>query len=94
MRTPNSINLEMPHGSCWALLRGTCSASTEQKEDDCCTYRCPFYKPKDCEDWIRIEDKQGINLIPPEEYYDKRNAKSKLPQGYSFWRIVRRRAPQ
>ena len=32
---------------------------------------CPFYKPVGCEDWIRSERKDGIWLIPPEEYYDK-----------------------
>lgn len=34
----------------------------------CNTYRCPFYKPKGCKDWLRVEKGVTISLIPPEEY--------------------------
>lgn len=30
---------------------------------------CKFYKPIDCEDWIRAERGGEIWLIPPEEYF-------------------------
>ena len=32
---------------------------------------CPFYKPKECEDWIRAIRKGEEWLIPPEEYYEE-----------------------
>ena len=30
---------------------------------------CKWYKPKDCEDWIRSERNGEVWLIPPEEYF-------------------------
>lgn len=92
MRTQNSINLLMPHGDCWAKLRGACSAMRKLEDKVCGTHECPYYKPKGCEDWIRVEDKQGINLIPPEEYYEARKVKPKLPEKAEKWVICLRRA--
>ena len=36
---------------------------------DCDKANCKWYKPKDCEDWIRSERGDEIWLIPPEEYF-------------------------
>lgn len=33
----------------------------------CGTYGCPFYKPIDCKDWIRIDRKHMVIMIVPEE---------------------------
>ena len=66
MRTPGSINLVHTKEPCFALEMHMCAILTE-KDRHCGTWKCPFYKPSGCEDWIRIEDGYGINLIPPEE---------------------------
>lgn len=33
---------------------------------------CPFYKPVGCEDWVRVEHDGEVWIVPPEEYYEKR----------------------
>lgn len=51
---------------CFALKAdGSCDITVGKV--DC---PCLFYKPKDCEDWVRSERKDGTWLIPPEEYYE------------------------
>jgi len=37
--------------------------------------KCPFYKPKGCEDWIRVERDGQVWLVPPEEYYNREERK-------------------
>lgn len=72
MKTKNSIRLEETRQICCAYsITVNCSALTIADEQ-CGSYRCPFYKPQGCKDWVRIEDEDGCNLIPPEEYYDAR----------------------
>lgn len=69
MRTSNSIRLEETRQPCCHFSAAVeCSAMTTADER-CGSYRCPFYKPEGCRDWVRIEDNDGINLMPPEEYY-------------------------
>lgn len=50
---------------CFASLYGGCAILTKLED---CGYRCPFYKPIGCEDWVRYETKDQIFLISPEEY--------------------------
>ena len=38
----------------------------------CGTFECPFYKPKDCTAWIRIDGEKEVALLPPEEYFTYR----------------------
>ena len=72
MRTKHSIELYRMKEPCFAASwDGECRALTTPHKD-CGDYRCPFYKPINCKDWVRIEDRQGINLIPPEEAYGKK----------------------
>ena len=70
MKTRNSINLSGCRLICFGLRtphgKKTCSVKKDTTPD--CGVACPFYKPDACEDWIRVEDRDGINLIPPEEY--------------------------
>lgn len=44
----------------------------EEKHPNCGTFFCPFYKPADLcegdEPWVRIDQEDGVLLIPPEEY--------------------------
>ena len=64
-----TIDLKKCKGSCFAYLSiaDACKILI-QKEESCNTYMCPFYKPKDCKDWVRIKDGQGTSLVPFEEY--------------------------
>lgn len=45
-----------------------CSALTDRHKD-CGSYKCPFYKPSECGDWIKIEKPKHVELYAPEEYY-------------------------
>lgn len=68
MVTKHSINLKYTHDPCFALFkRGNSCRLLTSMHEKCGTYKCPFYKPEDCTDWIRIEDNTGVNLIPPED---------------------------
>ena len=67
MITAHSIDLKHTDEPCFAKTRfGGCKLLVIMAKQ--CGYECPFYKPDGCKDWIRVEDKQGINLIPPEEF--------------------------
>ena len=67
MITLHSIDLKRTDEPCFAKSRyGNCTLLVIQAEK--CCYKCPFYKPDGCKDWIRVEDYQGANLIPPEEF--------------------------
>lgn len=55
-------------GRCCMATKHGCAALKEA-EDTCGTYRCPFYKPKGCKDWIRRDREKKVLLIPPEDYY-------------------------
>lgn len=52
---------------CYALVGGSCDVLTHT---DC--NNCAFYKPIDCEDWIKVEEDGRVYIMPPEEY-DERN---------------------
>ena len=67
MITLHSIDLKTTDEPCFARTRlGSCKLLVFMAKE--CGYKCPFYKPDGCRDWIRIDDKQGSNLIPPEEF--------------------------
>lgn len=72
MITEHSINLCGIREKCFGeTYDGGCLILSEQQEG-CGTEKCPFYKPSLCKSWVRIEDRQGIWLIPPEEVYGKK----------------------
>lgn len=73
MITLHSIDLKYVKDSCFALAPryGVCKLLTEQHEQ-CGSQKCPFYKPAGCKDWVRVEDKHGISIVPAEEYYKYR----------------------
>ena len=54
---------------CFASISDGCAILTKMPIK--CSPDCAFYKPQGCEDWIR-QEKDGIWLIPPEEYYKGR----------------------
>ena len=68
MVTIHSINLKQINEPCFAAIgqKNGCRVLS-RTNDGCGTYRCPFYKPRDCKEWIRIDDRTGVNLIPPED---------------------------
>ena len=52
---------------CFAEAGGGCTILTK-----CNCKSCRFYKPTDCEDWVRVEQDGRVYIMPPEEY-DERN---------------------
>ena len=54
---------------CFAEMDMGCKILTTECEG---RDKCKFYKPKDCEDWIRAERGDEVWLIPPEEYFAER----------------------
>ena len=71
MITIHSVDLKRSEDPCFASIGyGESSGCRVLSKmfDGCGTYRCPFYKPEGCRDWIRIDDRMGVNLIPPEDY--------------------------
>ncbi len=77
MITLHSIDLKYVKDPCFALAParyGGCKLLTTVDEK-CGTYKCPFYKPLGCKDWVRVEDRQGTALVPEEEYYRQRRTK-------------------
>ena len=72
MITKHSIDLTRVDEPCfaWSIVIG-CQVLSRQQAG-CGTYRCPFYKPRHCREWIRVEDKQGVNLVPPEDMKEGR----------------------
>jgi len=71
MITKHSIDLTKVNETCFAKTSlGICRIFGILR-DDCGSYKCPFYKPDGCKAWVRIEDRTGVNLIPPEEAFGK-----------------------
>lgn len=69
MITKHSIDLTRVNDPCCGLIgNGEGCRILIQMDEHCGTWRCPFYKPQGCKDWIRIKDRTGINLIPPEDW--------------------------
>lgn len=76
MITVHSIDLKKINSPCFALSKALKGCKVLiHTEEECCTYKCPFYKPDGCKDWVRIEDRTGINLIPPEEAFGRNRRK-------------------
>lgn len=73
MITLNSIDLKLIDDPCFGEIAGKrCAILSKVTTKDCRTYKCPFYKPKECREWVRVEDRDGINLVPEEEYHRRR----------------------
>lgn len=81
MVTEHSIHLEFCIDPCCHADPVEDCKGLRAKEEHC-DYRCKFYKPIGCSDWIRIEDEDGISLVPPEEYETERKAKKKREVEY------------
>lgn len=76
MKTINSIELKDASDPCFGIENAagkkTCRILCESEPK--CDSSCSFYKPENCKDWVRVEDEEGISLVPPEEYYSIRRA--------------------
>ena len=74
MVTIHSQDLKTIDEPCFAAIghRNGCRVLM-RTHDNCGTYKCPFYKPKDCKEWVRIDDKNGVSLIPPEDLGGKKD---------------------
>jgi len=69
VKTHNSIDLTEISDKCFAALQHEegCTVLIAP-EDRCGTIGCPFYKPEGLKDWVRITDKDGTFILPPEEH--------------------------
>jgi len=70
MITLHSIDLKTISDPCFAEFdrRGIYGCRILHRMPKECGYKCPFFKPKGCRDWIRV----GEWVVPPEEYYKQR----------------------
>ena len=91
MITKNTIILDKPSGPCFAhnSYAGKIVCGVLTKEDPTCGCSCPFYKPRDCSDWIRIEDGHQIYIIPAEEYFEARGSGKADTKKIPTWKIRR-----
>lgn len=55
---------------CFADRMGVCSVLVETITDEC-NATCPFYKPKGCREWVRINTDAKAWLLTPEEYEER-----------------------
>ena len=66
------INMNHVSGPCFALANnGECKA-LRRTHRNCGTPNCPFYKPAECKDWVRVENVWGKWLMPPEDVYGEK----------------------
>lgn len=75
MLTTHSIDLKKINDICFAAIGYRDNLGCRiliRAHEGCGSYRCPFYKPKDCKDWVRVDDRMGVNLIPPEDLGGKK----------------------
>ena len=57
------IDITKQDQKCFALAFKQCTIMTETKCEG-----CKFYKPEGCDDWVRIDMKDRVLIIAPEEY--------------------------
>lgn len=57
------IDITNSKEKCFAEIFGTC---TILKRTDC--DGCKWYKPRNCDDWVRIEKNGKVYLMTPEEH--------------------------
>lgn len=62
------VKYETTHGKCYGKGDTFPCKVMDEPDIHCGTFRCPFYKPADLKGWIRRDEKDGVVLIPPEEY--------------------------
>lgn len=67
---------------CWAEGKHGCKA-LKIPHEDCGSYKCPFYKPEGCEDWIRSEIDGEQVLKIPKSYEPEKLEKPKQ----DYWRF-------
>ena len=53
-------------GDCFARMPNGCKALSKV-ERTCGTYKCPFYKPKGCKEWIKLGHGTHIHMLTPTE---------------------------
>lgn len=68
--------IEESDSVCFARRHSFCECLSEIHRG-CGTYRCPFYKPLGCEDWLRIDDGYFVNMYMPEEFEFREYGKDK-----------------
>ena len=94
MITKHSIAINDSLGECFAaVLHGASCKVLKRPVPECGTAGCPFYKPKGCCDWVRVQDGKQATLVPPEEYYEERWKKKTSTDSAPVWRITMKTTP-
>lgn len=70
---------------CFAEIMGQCVVLRKKECEG-----CKYYKPKECEDWVRVDKDDRIYLMTPEEYERRKervnNGNSISKQSGIYWR--------
>lgn len=70
---------------CYAMVLGQCVVLTRTECEG-----CRFYKPRDCEDWVRVDKDGKEYLMTPEEQERRKervnNGNSVSKQSGIYWR--------
>lgn len=77
------IDITTVNDPCEMNLGNECDALIEKAKE--CDYHCPFYKPFNCGDWVRV----GNIIYPPEEYERKCKNEKDTKQKTLYWHIKR-----
>lgn len=62
------VKYESTQGKCFGRGMAFPCKVMDEVDEHCGTFLCPFYKPAELKDWVRRDEKDGVVLIPPEEY--------------------------
>lgn len=78
------IDLKTCKDKCFADSMGECVVLCESIVTEC-NWHCPFYKPRGCKDWVRVERGNSVSIYEPEEY--DRRFKETAKAKPAHWRI-------
>ena len=79
------IDLQDCIDKCYAEISHDCSLLVETAEQ--CNYKCAFYKPSGCKDWIRMMHNGRAVICPPEEYERRFKIEADTEPSEVYWRI-------
>ena len=65
------IDIKDCKDKCFALVFNQCKILTETNCEN-----CSFYKPRRCEDWVRVVIDGRVMLYTPEEYEERRRERT------------------
>ena len=79
------IILDVCIDRCFAQVEEGCTLLTDMADE--CNYKCPFYKPVGCKDWVRMKHDGQDVICPPEEYERRFKSEEDTETSAVHWRI-------